>query len=122
MKMQKTNGNGNGHGPASLKGKVALVTGASRGIGRAIAIELARRGAVVAINFRAEVAHADSVAKEISDAGGECIVVQGDVSKKEDADRIVGEVLSKWHRLDILVNNAGINRDKSLRKMTEEDW
>lgn len=120
--MAAGNGNGRGYGPSSLKGKVALVTGASRGIGRAIAIELSRRGAVVAINFRTDVVHADAVAKEISDGGGECIVVQGDVSSKQDADRIVQEVLNKWHRLDILVNNAGINRDKSLRKMTEEDW
>jgi len=116
------NGNGNGHGPTSLKGKVALVTGASRGIGRAIAIELAQRGAAVAVNFRSGKAHADEVAKEIAAFGGECLVVQGDVSKKQEADRIVGEVLAKWHRLDILVNNAGITRDRSLKKMTEEDW
>ena len=120
--MAAANGNGHGYGPSSLKGKVALVTGASRGIGRAIALELSRRGAAVAVNFRTDVVHADTVAKEITDCGGQCMVVQGDVSRKEDADRIVQEVLSKWHRLDILVNNAGINRDKSLRKMTEEDW
>jgi len=120
--MQNANGNGNGHGPTSLKGKVALITGASRGIGRAIAIELARRGAAVAINFRSGKAHAEEVVKEITEFGGECLLVQGDVSKKQEADRIVGEVLAKWHRLDILVNNAGITRDRSLKKMTEEDW
>ncbi len=112
----------NGHGASSLKGKVALVTGASRGIGRAIAIELARRGAAVAINFRTDAVHADAVAKEIQELGGECLLAQGDVSKKEDAHRIVQEVLDKWKRLDILVNNAGITRDKSMRKMTEDDW
>ena len=112
----------NGHGASSLKGKVALVTGASRGIGRAIAIELARRGAAVAINFRTDAAHADAVAKEIEELGGECLLAQGDVSKKEEAHRIVQEVLDKWQRLDILVNNAGITRDRSMRKMTEDDW
>jgi len=112
----------NGHGATSLKGKVALVTGASRGIGRAIAIELARRGAAVAINFRTDAVHADEVAKEIQELGGECLLAQGDVSKKEEAHRIVQEVLDKWQRLDILVNNAGITRDRSMRKMTEDDW
>ncbi|MGA9210383.1 MAG: 3-oxoacyl-[acyl-carrier-protein] reductase [Terriglobales bacterium] len=112
----------NGHGASSLKGKVALVTGASRGIGRAIAVELARRGAAVAINFRTDAAHADAVAKEIEELGGECLLAQGDVSKKEEAHRIVQEVLDKWQRLDILVNNAGITRDRSMRKMTEDDW
>ena len=109
----------NGH---SLTGRVALVTGASRGIGRAIAIELARRGAQVAINFRSGVTHAQETMKEICAQGMEAIIVQGDVSKKEDAHRTVKAVLDKWERVDILVNNAGITRDKSLRKMTDEDW
>jgi len=116
--MQKQDGNGS----SSLKGKVALVTGASRGIGRAIAIEFARRGAAVAVNFRSGAEHAEAVSKEIHDMGGECILIKGDVSKKEEAHRIVQEVLDKWKRLDILVNNAGITRDKTLRKMTEDDW
>jgi 3-oxoacyl-(acyl-carrier-protein) reductase len=108
--------------PTSLAGKVALVTGASRGIGRAIALELVRRGANVALNFRADVKHAESAADEIRELGGECLLVQGDVAKKGDAARIVKEVLDKWQRLDILVNNAGITRDRSMRKMTDEDW
>jgi acetoacetyl-CoA reductase len=112
----------NGNGISSLQGKVALVTGASRGIGRAIAIEFARRGAAVAVNFRSGAEHAEAVAKEIQEMGGECLLIKGDVSKKEQAHRIVQEVLDKWKRLDILVNNAGITRDKTLRKMTEDDW
>ena len=114
-------GNENYH-PTSLTGRVALVTGASRGIGRAIALELARRGAKLALNFRADVKQAESAAEEIRELGVECILVQGDVAKKGEAARIVKEVLDKWQRLDILVNNAGITRDRSMRKMTDDDW
>jgi 3-oxoacyl-(acyl-carrier-protein) reductase len=121
--MENATGHGNGsNGVASLHGKVALVTGASRGIGRAIALELARRGANVAIDFRVDTTHAQGVAEEVRALGVECLLVQGDISKKEDARRIVKEVLDKWQRLDVLVNNAGISRDHSMRKMTDEDW
>jgi 3-oxoacyl-[acyl-carrier-protein] synthase-3 len=113
--------NGNYH-PTSLSGRVALVTGASRGIGRAIALELARRGANLALNFRADAKQAELAAEEIRELGGECLLVQGDVAKKGEAARIVKEVLDKWQRLDILVNNAGITRDRSMRKMTDDDW
>ena len=105
-----------------LAGRVALVTGASRGIGRAIALELAHRGASVAINFRSDAGNAQSVAQEVRDLGVGCVVIQGDVSQRCEAQRIINEVLDKWQRLDILVNNAGITRDHSLRKMTGEDW
>ncbi len=114
-------GNGN-YQPTSLAGRVALVTGASRGIGRAIALELARRGANVALNFRSDAKQAESAAEEIRELGVECLLVQGDVAKKGEAARIVKEVLDKWQRLDILVNNAGITRDRSMRKMTDDDW
>ena len=106
----------------SLQGKVALVTGASRGIGRAIALEMARRGAAVAINYRSGASHAEAAAKEIRNMGGECMLIQGDVSRKDEARRIVKEVLDRWLRLDILVNNAGITRDRSLKRMTDDDW
>jgi len=106
----------------SLKGRVALVTGASRGIGRAIAIELAMRGANVAVSYRVGLQNAEAVAEEIKRIGSEYLLVQGDVSRKEEAQKIVKAVLDKWGRLDILVNNAGITRDSSLRKMSEEDW
>ena len=116
-------GNGhNGNGFHSLEGKVALVTGASRGIGRAIAIELARRGANVAIDYKVDATHAKEVAEEIRALGVECLVLQGDVGNRDDARRIVKEVLENWQRLDILVNNAGITRDHSMRKMTDDDW
>ena len=119
--MTAGNWNGNGYKP-KLKGKVALVTGASRGIGRAIALELAGRGAAVAINYRSDAVHAEQVANEIRQLGVESIVLQGDVSKKDEARRVVQEVIDKWLRLDILVNNAGITRDRTMRKMTDEDW
>ncbi len=114
-------GNGNYH-PTSLTGRVALVTGAGRGIGRAIALELARRGANVALNFRSDAANAESAAGEIRELGVDCMLIQGDVAEKGEAARIVKEVLDKWQRLDILVNNAGITRDRSMRKMTDDDW
>jgi 3-oxoacyl-(acyl-carrier-protein) reductase len=115
-------GNGNGNRRSTLAGRVALVTGASRGIGRAIAIELASCGANVALNFRSDAKQAESAAEEIRALGVECLLVQGDVAKKGEAARIVKEVLDKWQRLDILVNNAGITRDRSMRKMTDDDW
>ena len=99
-----------------LHGKVALVTGAGRGIGRAIALELAHRGAAVAINYRASKEHAESLAEEIRQVGADCLVIQGDVASNEEARRVVKTVLDTWGHLDILVNNAGITRDKSLRK------
>jgi acetoacetyl-CoA reductase len=115
-------GNGNGNGWETLKGKVALVTGAAQGIGRAIALELAHRGAAVAISYRTKKEHAETLAEQIRELGAECILVQGDVANKEDARNIVQTVLETWKRLDILVNNAGITRDKSLRKVADDEW
>ena len=111
-------------GPAtdSLRGKVALVTGGSRGIGRAISLELARNGAAVAVNFVSNVAAAEAVLAEIRAMGGECLLVQGDVSKKEAARSVIGTILEAWKKIDILVNNAGITRDRTMKKMTDEDW
>src|ERR1035438_4508254 len=120
--MANNIGNSGNNGTASLQGKVALVTGAGRGIGRAIALELARRGANVALDYRSDASHAESARDEIQKLGVECIAIKGDVSKKGEAARIVKEVLDKWQRLDILVNNAGITRDRSMRKMTDDDW
>src|SRR6516164_6448868 len=105
-----------------LDGKVALVTGASRGIGRAIALQLAREGARLAVNFRSGETEAHALANEIGQSGGQCLVYRADVSDAQQARELVGKVLRDCGRLDVLVNNAGITRDKSLRKLTDEEW
>jgi len=106
----------------SLAGKVALITGASRGIGRAIALELAKRGATVAVNCRTGVIRAGEVRDEIVHYGGTSEVFQGDISDRFGARNLVQEVFGVYERIDILVNNAGITRDRSIRKMTDGDW
>lgn len=105
-----------------LDNQVAIVTGGSRGIGRAIALELASLGAKVAINYRGGQAEAEAVAEEIRGHGTEALVLQADVSDKEQARGLVKKTVDQWGRLDILVNNAGITRDKTLKKLTDEDW
>lgn len=115
-------GNGNGNGSASLKGRVALVTGAAKGIGRAIALQLAHRGAAVAVNYRSSKAEAETLAIQLHEMGVDYLVIQGDVAVSAEARRVVKEVLDAFGRLDILVNNAGITRDHSIAKMTEDDW
>ena len=110
--------------PASkpLAGKVALITGASRGIGRAIALELANRGATVAISFRNGLGGAEAVKEQIDHGGGSSEIFQADIADKLQARSVIRQVLQRYERLDILVNNAGITRDRSIRKMTDEDW
>jgi 3-oxoacyl-(acyl-carrier-protein) reductase len=105
-----------------LEGKVALITGASRGIGRAIALELADRGAAVAVNYRASHNAAEEVRYDVRQRGCECELFQGDISDRERARRLISDVSDCFHRIDILVNNAGITRDRSIRKMTDDDW
>jgi len=105
-----------------LDGKVALVTGASRGIGRAIAVLLAKEGAQVALNYNADISGAQDVADEIAAFGGTAMLTQADVSSSDDARAMVKKVVDTWGRIDVLVNNAGITRDKSMRKLTDEDW
>ena len=105
-----------------LSGKVAFVTGASRGIGRATALRLAQDGAKVALNFASNVSKAQEVKSEIEAAGSEAILLQGDVSKFEVVTELVNKTVETWGRLDILVNNAGIARDNLLLKMSEEDF
>lgn len=105
-----------------LEGKVALVTGASRGIGRAIALKLAAEGAKVAINFAGNIAKAEEVKTAVESSGGEAMLVQGDVSDFEKVNEIVEKVVDTWGRLDILINNAGITRDNLMLKMSESDF
>ncbi|MBC8077555.1 MAG: 3-oxoacyl-ACP reductase FabG, partial [Chloroflexales bacterium] len=105
-----------------LSGKVALVTGASRGIGRAIATTLAGAGASVVVNYRANDAAAQAVVAEITGAEGKALAVQADVSHAEDVERLVKATLDTYGRLDVLVNNAGITRDTLLLRMKEDDF
>jgi acetoacetyl-CoA reductase len=107
---------------ATLNGRIALVTGASRGIGQAVALELASRGANVAVNYLVHQAEAEAVAKQIRGLGREYLLVKGNVGKPEEARAVIQQVIAEWKHLDILLNNAGIIRDKSLRKMTDDDW
>lgn len=106
----------------TLTGKVALVTGASRGIGRAIALRLAALGAKVAINFAGNVAKAEEVKAEIENLGSEAILVQGSVADFDKVNEIVKTVVDTWSKIDILINNAGITRDNLLLKMSEKDF
>ena len=106
----------------NLEGKVALVTGASRGIGAAIANRLAMAGAKVAINYNTSAAAAAAVMRSIDEAGGTAMLVDGDVSRQSDAENAVKSVVDNWGAIDILVNNAGINRDRLLLRMTPEDF
>jgi 3-oxoacyl-[acyl-carrier protein] reductase len=106
----------------SLEGRVALVTGGSRGIGRAIALELARRGAAVVVNYLRSPDAAESVTGEIQAAGGQAKAVQADVANFNQAQELVKNCLDAFGGLDILVNNAGITRDTLIMMMSEEDW
>ncbi len=105
-----------------LRDRVSLVTGASRGIGRATALALAAAGSKVAVNYARSSAAAEEVVAEITAAGGEAIAIGADVSQEEEADKLVGETLAKWGRIDVLVNNAGITRDTLLLRMKPKDW
>jgi len=105
-----------------LNGKVALVTGAARGIGRAVVLELIRAGAKVVINYRSSFAQVEGLLAEIKEAGGEAIAICGDISREEDAKNLVSTTVKEFGRLDILVNNAGITKDNLLIRISEEDF
>ena len=105
-----------------IEGKIAFVTGASRGIGRAIALTLAEAGADVVVNYAGNAAAAEEVAAEIRKMGRRALILQGDVSQTEAAASMLDAVVAEFGRCDILVNNAGITRDGLLMRMKEEDW
>lgn len=107
---------------ARLEGKTALVTGGSRGIGRAIVLELAREGARVALNYQSNDAKAQAVADEATEFGGQVMLAKANVGLGPEARAMVQDVAREFGRLDVLVNNAGITRDTSLKKMTDEHW
>ena len=106
----------------SIDGKTALITGGSRGIGRAIAMKLAREGTRVAINYKFNKDAAQSVVDAVSDIGGEAMAVGADVSQNGEVEDMVKHIADSWGSVDILVNNAGIIHDGLLMRMTEEVW
>jgi len=107
---------------AKLNEKVAIVTGASKGIGAAIAAAIAKEGAAVAVNYASDREGAEKTVKQISNAGGKAVAVQGNVERGEDAERIVKTTIEAFGRLDILVNNAGVHKFAPVEDFTEDDF
>lgn len=106
----------------ALQDQVAVVTGASRGIGRAVALALAAEGAKVVVNYASSSGAADAVVAEVAAAGGEALALQADVAQAEQVETLFKTVLDQWGRVDVLVNNAGITRDTLLMRMKNEEW
>lgn len=105
-----------------LAGQVAIVTGASRGIGAEIAKALAKKGAQVVTTYTSSPEAAEKIVKEIEENGGQSIAIKANVAIPEDSQNLVNEVIEKFGKIDILINNAGITRDRSFKKLTKEDW
>src|ERR1044072_4434122 len=108
--------------PSSLEAKTALVTGASKGVGKGIALELARSGCDVAVNYNSDRAGADGTVAEIVAMGRKAYPVQANVGASADVDRMFREVAERFPRLDILVNNSGTQVWKSLLELAEDEW
>jgi acetoacetyl-CoA reductase len=106
----------------TLKEAVVVVTGASRGLGRAIAEELAGGGAKVVVNYSRSKEPAEELVEQISEGGGEAIAVQADVSDAEQAQNLIEKAIGEYNRVDVLINNAGINIDRTLQKLSVDDW
>jgi 3-oxoacyl-[acyl-carrier protein] reductase len=106
----------------NLQGKVAIVTGASRGIGRATALALASEGAKVVVNYASSSGAAEAVVSEITSGGGEAMALKADMSKVAEVEAMYEQVMATYGRVDVLVNNAGITRDTLLLRMKPEDW
>ena len=106
----------------TLKEAVVVVTGASRGLGRAIAEELAEGGAKVVVNYSRSKEPAEELVEQISKSGGEAIAVQADVSDAEQAQKLIERAIEEFNRIDVLINNAGINIDRTLQKLSVDDW
>ncbi|MDK2901402.1 MAG: 3-oxoacyl-[acyl-carrier protein] reductase [Thermosediminibacterales bacterium] len=105
-----------------LSGKIAVVTGGSRGIGKAIALELAENGANVVINYSKDSKGAQEVAENIRNKGIDCLTIKANVSFASEVENMVETIIERYGRIDILVNNAGITRDSLLARMKEKDW
>ena len=105
-----------------LDGQVAIVTGASRGIGRAVAKELAEYGAAVVVNYFQSQEQADELVGELASNGCKAIAVRAGVAHPDDVQAMVQRALDEFGQIDILVNNAGVNRDRTLRRMSAEEW
>jgi 3-oxoacyl-[acyl-carrier protein] reductase len=105
-----------------LKDKIALVTGASRGLGKAIALQLASDGAQVVVNYATSSDKAEAVVSTIQSGGGRALAMQADVSNLEEVEKMVDTIYEQFERIDILVNNAGVTRDELLISMEREDW
>ena len=106
----------------SLEGQTAIVTGASRGIGKAIAIFLAKEGAEVIINYSSSLENANKVVSEINSFGGKAYPLQADISNENSVNELIKTVLEKNNKIDVLVNNAGITKDGLLMRMKTDDW
>ena len=104
------------------KGRVSLITGGSRGIGKAIALQFSNQGIRVAVNYISNKSAADEVVKTIEDGGGSAVAVQGDVTKRDEVERIFAETTDSLGPVEILVNNAGIISDSLLMRMSDNDW